>query len=95
MLEDVETELTFLDTGSGVEDGVDSDCTLVIFSVTDQSSLRGARSRLEKMVLTGETDRALILVGNKVDLVRTRTVSITGGSFIKINMLYDNQFNRM
>ena len=79
MLEDVETELTFLDSGVQVDDGVESDCTLVIFSVTDQSSLLGAGSRLEKMVLTGETDKALILVGNKVDLVRTRTVPITGG----------------
>ena len=81
MLEDIETELVILDSHasrSGTEDA-EADCTLVIFSVTDPGSLVTATHRLEAMSLAPSPGgRARILVGNKVDLVRTRAVDITG-----------------
>ena len=86
MLEDVETELIFVDTGPNTDlSSVPApDCTLVIFSVTDNSSLNLAEARLE----ANKDDRTLILVGNKVDLVRTRTVSIAGQSCLIIFKSY-------
>ena len=70
MLEDVETELVFPHT-----EEAEADCTLAVFSVTEASSLAAASLELEQQA---GRDKALILVGNKVDLVRTREVSIAG-----------------
>ena len=76
MLEDVETELIFID---GDSTDLDTQATLVIFSVTDPASLALAQSKLQMdMVESSYTDNAVILVGNKVDLVRTRVVPIHG-----------------
>ena len=73
MLEDVETELVFPHTEETAE--AEADCTLAVFSVTEASSLAAASLALEQQA---GRDKALILVGNKVDLVRTREVSIAG-----------------
>ena len=76
MLEDVETEIIFID-GDTTE--LDTQATLVIFSVTDPASLALAESKLQlDMVERSYTDNAIILVGNKVDLVRTRSVPVHG-----------------
>ena len=72
MLEDVETELVFPHTEATE---AEADCTLAVFSVTEASSLAAASLALEQQA---RRDKALILVGNKVDLVRTREVSIAG-----------------
>ena len=78
MLENVETELIFID---GDTSELDTQATLVIFSVTDPASLTIAQSKLElDLVESDYTDNAIILVGNKVDLVRTRLVPIHGES---------------
>ena len=76
MLENVETELIFID---GDTSELDTQATLVIFSVTDPASLTIAQAKLElDLVESDYTDNAIILVGNKVDLVRTRMVPIHG-----------------
>ena len=76
MLENVETELVFIE---GDTSELDTQATLVIFSVTDPASLTAAQAKLEQdMVESSYTDNAIILVGNKVDLVRTRLVPIHG-----------------
>ena len=56
----------------------EADCTLAVFSVTEASSLAAASLALEQQA---GRDKALILVGNKVDLVRTREVSIAGDEY--------------
>ena len=76
MLENVETELIFID---GDTSELDTQATLVIFSVTDPASLTIAQAKLElDLVESDYTDNAIILVGNKVDLVSTRMVPIHG-----------------
>ena len=78
MLEDVETEIIFLD---GDTTDLDTQATLVIFSVTDPASLALAESKLQlDLVDRAGNDNPVILVGNKVDLVRTRLVPIHGNS---------------
>ena len=50
-----------------------------MFSVTDDGSLQEAREVLNILWQSGSlASRAVILVGNKTDLVRTRTVPIDG-----------------
>ena len=57
------------------------DCVLVVFSVTDTGSMRQAEEILNNLWKSGELNsRAVIMVGNKTDLVRTRQVPIDGES---------------
>ena len=49
------------------------------YSVVDTNSFQKAEEILQYLWRTGSsTNKAVILVGNKSDLVRTRTVSIVG-----------------
>lgn len=90
MLEDVETELVFRD---GLEKQIQSDetiptcdCVVVTFSVTDSSSLKAAETILQKLWQTGDLNtKAVIVVGNKADLVRTRVVPILEGRSLAIS----------
>ena len=85
MLENVETELVFIE---GDTSELDTQATLVIFSVTDPASLTVAQAKLElDMVESSYTDNAIILVGNKVDLVRTRLVPIHGKTLLLLLLL--------
>ena len=52
---------------------------MVVFSLTDSSSLEDTKIILDKLWQSGVTGSLpLILVGNKTDLVRTRQVTIDG-----------------
>lgn len=57
------------------------DALVIVYSVVDTDSFQKAEEILQYLWRTGSaTDKAVILVGNKSDLVRTRTVSIVGKS---------------
>ena len=52
---------------------------LVVFSLTNPVSLREAELILQKLWQSGDLNtKAVIVVGNKTDLVRTREVAIDG-----------------
>ena len=62
------------------------DCLVVVFSVTENSSLKEAEEILQKLWQSGHLNtKTVIIVGNKTDLVRTREVPIDG------NYLYSFQ----
>jgi GTPase SAR1 family protein len=64
------------------------DCVVVVFSVTENSSLKEAEEILQKLWQSGHLNtKTVIIVGNKTDLVRTREVPIDG------NYLYSSQGN--
>ena len=55
------------------------DALVVVYSVVDEGSLKVAEEILQYLWKTGSaSDKAVILVGNKSDLVRTRVVPIVG-----------------
>ena len=55
------------------------DALVVVYSVVDVGSLKIAEEILQYLWKTGSaSDKAVILVGNKSDLVRTRAVPIVG-----------------
>ena len=55
------------------------DCLVIVFSVTDAASLSTAETILQSLCKSGDrSTKVVILVGNKTDLVRTRTVPIYG-----------------
>ena len=60
-----------------------ADCAVVVFSVTDEGSLQEAEEILLTLWTAGSiaAGGAAILVGNKTDLVRTRTVPIDSECF--------------
>ena len=83
-LEEQESELVFWQ-GSKVEGGEeealmeDCHCILVVFSVTDLHSLREAETLLQGLWQSGHLNtKAVIVVGNKIDLARAREVPIDG-----------------
>ena len=62
------------------------ECLVVVFSVTENSSLKEAEEILQKLWQSGHLNtKTVIIVGNKTDLVRTREVPIDG------NYLYSFQ----
>ena len=55
------------------------DAMVVVFSVVDDSTLREGEEILQYLWRTNcLADKAVIVVGNKTDLVRTRQVNIVG-----------------
>ena len=61
------------------------DAMVIVYSVVDSDSLNSAEEMLQYLWKTSSgntavsnSDKAVILVGNKADLVRTRSVSIVG-----------------
>ena len=55
------------------------DALVIVYSVVDNTSLKVAEDILQYLWRTRSgTDKAVILVGNKSDLVRTRAVPIVG-----------------
>merc|ERR1712126_771163 len=85
MLEDIETELVFLDT-PGTDLAV-CDCVVIVYSLTDQVSLVTAETILHNLSLARNinNNKAVILVGNKTDLVRARTVPSHDGRSLAIS----------
>ena len=84
-LEEQESELVF-SQGSKIDEVEvealleDCHCVLVVFSVTDLGSLRVAEDLLQGLWQSSLLNtKAVIVVGNKIDLVRTREVPIDGG----------------
>ena len=54
---------------------------MVVFSLANLASLREAKMILKSLSLSGELNsKAVILVGNKTDLVRAREVLIDGNT---------------
>ena len=63
---------------------------MVVFSVTDSATLREAEALLQSLWQSGHLNtKAVIVVGNKIDLVRNREVPIDGGF---ANMRYLGEF---
>jgi len=82
-LEEQESELMFCQGGSKVEGEEeealieDCHCILVVFSVTDLDSLKEAETLLQGLWQSGHLNtKAVIVVGNKIDLARAREVPI-------------------
>ena len=53
---------------------VPGEVLLVVFSITDRSSLLGARSILDKLERTDGDSNRVLLLGNKMDLDHLREV---------------------
>ena len=67
------------DEEGGWERWPECDCVLVVFSVTDSATLREAEALLQSLWQSGHLNtKAVIVVGNKIDLVRNREVPIDG-----------------
>ena len=60
------------------EDESNYDAYIIVFSVTDRSSFDVAAFLLRHLRVEVGTDRAIIVVANKVDLVRQRRVTNSG-----------------
>jgi Rad/Gem-related GTP binding protein 1 len=55
------------------------DAMVVVYSVVNMESMKVAEETLHYLFESGScTNKAVILVGNKTDLVRTRVVNIDG-----------------
>ena len=94
LLDGEESELTFIDdqvsfslkkqnlnlTSKDDQASVsDCDCLVVVFSVADADTFKEAAEILNKTWKSGQLNtKAVIVVGNKTDLVRAREVPIDG-----------------
>lgn len=58
------------------------DAYVVVFSVTDVSTYNYAVSTVRRLRVEKGVDRAIILVGNKIDLARQRRVTKHGQSLV-------------
>lgn len=63
-------------------DGLQVDAYIVVFSVHDSTSFDTAKQYLHCIRCEMFSDRAIILVANKVDLVRKRQISADGTYYI-------------
>lgn len=66
-------------------DGAEPHAYCVVYSTSDKGSLRTAEGWL-KVLRNKKPSRARILVGNKADLVRSRTVAADGGFFSSLSL---------
>ena len=55
-----------------------ADAFVVMFSIADQESYRSALDMVRHLRVDLGLDRAILLVGNKVDLARQRKVAVRG-----------------
>lgn len=80
-LDQEESELTFLPSQSLEEfdDISDADAIVVVYSIADRSSFTSAVSTLQRLRKEMKHTGAVLLVGNKSDLARTRAVSDNEG----------------
>ena len=71
------------------------DAMVIVYSVVSSESLKEAEETLQYLWRTGSmTDKAIIMVGNKTDLVRSRVVNIVGKriTIIVATIFKKNQF---
>ena len=62
------------------------DAMVIVYSVVNGESLREAEEILQYLWRSNSmTEKAVIVVGNKTDLVRTRVVNIVGMFFGRLN----------
>ncbi|XP_022245165.1 uncharacterized protein LOC106462261 [Limulus polyphemus] len=92
VLNEQESELVFIEhsfienTPIGQLLAPDVDACVVVYSVTNKASFQCAKMFLEQLRKTENTDRkAVIIVGNKTDLARLRTVTPEG---LSVNVDY-------
>ena len=71
---DYRIPLEVLDTDKTVITLAPGEVLLVVFSITDRSSLLGARSILDRLERTDGDSNRVLLLGNKVDLDHLREV---------------------
>ena len=71
---DYRIPLEVFDTDKTVINLVPGEILLVVFSITDRSSLLGARSILDKLERTDGDSNRVLLLGNKMDLDHLREV---------------------
>ncbi|PVD20807.1 hypothetical protein C0Q70_18968 [Pomacea canaliculata] len=72
------------------EDDSKYDAYIIVFSVTDRASFDVAAFLLRYLQVEVGTDRPIILVANKVDLVRQRRV--TGAEAKELAVTYDSKY---
>ncbi|XP_076470086.1 GTP-binding protein REM 1-like [Babylonia areolata] len=77
MLDGEESMIEFIDQPQESElDSLRADAFVVVFSLADQASFSGAVSTVRHLRLDLGTDRAILMVANKVDLARQRRVHL-------------------
>ncbi len=60
------------------------DAMVIVYSVVSSESFHVAEEILQYLWRSGSSsEKAVILVGNKADLVRTRTVTIVGNTLLE------------
>lgn len=77
LLDGEESIMEFIDGVDAYQlDDVNVDAYIVVYSIVDMASFRVARDLARQLRVNLGTDRAIVLVGNKSDLVRKRQVKI-------------------
>ncbi|XP_059140335.1 GTP-binding protein REM 1-like [Physella acuta] len=77
LLDGEESVMAFIDGADAYQmDDINVDAYIVVFSIVDRNSFIVARDLARQLRVNVGTDRAIILVGNKADLVRKRQVAI-------------------
>lgn len=69
------------------DESKDNDGYIVVYSVTDRQSFEIAIDILNNLVYFEKTELPIILVGNKTDLVRKRSIA-RDGNFKNVIQLY-------
>ena len=59
----------------------DVDAYLILYSVADTKSFQSAENKLNTMSKDTKRETAVILVANKSDIVRNRTVTLEGNNY--------------
>ncbi|KAK3761157.1 hypothetical protein RRG08_022561 [Elysia crispata] len=77
LLDDEESIMEFIDGTDAYQlDDVNVDAYIVVYSIIDLASFRVARDLARQLRVNLGTDRVIVLVGNKSDLVRKRQIKI-------------------
>lgn len=90
LLDGEESMIEFIDEIQAMDDNLRADAYAVVFSLSDSSSYHTAVNTLRHLRVELGSDRAVVLVGNKVDLVRQRRVS--GRDARLLAMKYDCEY---
>ena len=72
------------------------DAMVIVYSVVSAESFHVAEEILQYLWRTGSyNEKAVILVGNKADLVRTRNVTIVGNSNVGQSLTMSCRFDQL
>ncbi|KAM3183193.1 hypothetical protein ACTXT7_010815 [Hymenolepis weldensis] len=63
-----------------------ADAYLVVYAIDDRESFRSAQTIISEILGRCKIASAIVLVGNKADLVRARSVSSDGKSLFKSSL---------